>query len=80
MESPLRFLFALAAACTIAACAADNATSPLTSSDAAAALASAPITFDQLNTSFVGSSRPDDGFVPMGTGDRREHHFGPAWG
>ncbi|MFL5639320.1 MAG: hypothetical protein ACJ78M_08100, partial [Gemmatimonadaceae bacterium] len=39
-----------------------------------------PITFDQLNTSFVGSSSPDDGLVPMGMGDRREHHFGPGWG
>src|SRR5205823_10165725 len=60
----------------------DNATSPVASSAAAAALVSAPLTFDQLNSTFVGGSSPENGFVPMGIGfgGGRENHFGPGWG
>src|SRR5205814_812854 len=82
MKVLLRILFAASPVVLVAACATDNATSPIASSVAAAALVSAPITFDQLNTSFVGGSSPDDGFVPMGMGfgGGREDHLGPGWG
>jgi hypothetical protein len=91
MQSPLRIQRPLgilslgAAAVLMFACATDNATSPVASSEAAAALVSAPITFDQVNSSFVGSSSPDNGFTPMGGGreGRREgerNRRGPGWG
>jgi hypothetical protein len=65
----------------MAACATDNATSPVASSQAAAALISAPLSFGVTNSSFVGSSAPTNGFVPMGlsSGEGHDDH-GPGWG
>ena len=82
MQSPLRIFLFAGAGVLVAACATDNATSPVASSAAAAALVSAPLTFDQLNSTFVGGSSPENGFVPMGMGfgGGRENHFGPGWG
>jgi hypothetical protein len=65
----------------------EGTTTPVTSSVAAAALASAPISFDQINTSFIGSSNDNSGFVPgddhdndgFGGGDRHHHGGGPGW-
>ena len=81
MPSPLRILFIAGAGAVMAACATDNATSPLASSQAAAALISAPLSFGVTNSSFVGSSAPTNGFVPMGfrSGDSHGDH-GPGWG
>lgn len=78
-QIPLRFLFVAGAAAFIAACASDNSTSPMASSEAAAALVSAPIGFDQLNSSFVGDSDPADGFTPWHQGDGDQFRFGPGW-
>jgi hypothetical protein len=75
----LRFLFVAGAAALIAACASDNSTSPVASSEASAALMTAPIGFDQLNTSFVGDSDPADGFTPWHQGDGDQFRFGPGW-
>ncbi len=83
IRPPLRILSLAAATGLMFACATDNATSPIASSEAAAALASAPITFDQVNSSFVGSSSPDNAFTPMGrrAGEREgERNRGPGWG
>jgi hypothetical protein len=90
MQSPLRIrrslrILALAAAAVLMfACATDNATSPVASSEAATALVSAPITFDQVNSSFVGSSSPDNAFTPLGRrggeGERERNRRGPGWG
>ena len=81
MPSPLKILFIAGAGAVMAACATDNATSPVASSQAAAALISAPLSFGVTNSSFVGSSAPTNGFVPMGfgSGDRQGDH-GPGWG
>ncbi len=72
-------LVAVAAVVTVA-CATDNSTSPVASSEAAAALASAPIGFDQLNSSFVGDSDPNNDFMPLARGDGNPNRFGPGWG
>jgi hypothetical protein len=76
----------LAAACS------DNVNTPVTSALAASALRTAPISFNQINTSFVGSSETNDGFEPGATngtfddaehedGDHHdgEHDRGPGW-
>lgn len=60
----------------------DSTTTPITSALAASALATAPIGFDQINTSFVGNSDTNAGFVPGGghfEGEDSEHHSGPGW-
>jgi len=85
MKNPLRILFATGGAVLMVACATDNSTSPLASSQAAAALVTAPLSFGVTNSSFVGSSAPTNGFVPMGLsanendGNNNEHE-GPGWG
>jgi hypothetical protein len=78
-QIPLRILFVAGAAAFIAACASDNSTSPVASSEAAAALISAPVSFDQLNSSFVGDSDPANGFTPWHEGDGDQNRFGPGW-
>lgn len=82
MQSPLRILFVAGAGVLMAACATDNATSPLASSQAAAALLTAPLSFGATNSSFVGSSAPSNGFIPTGLGaaGNQENHDGPGWG
>ena len=81
MPSPLKILFIAGAGAVMAACATDNATSPVASSQAAAALISAPLSFGVTNSSFVGSSAPTNGFVPMGLGSGDSHgDHGPGWG
>jgi len=82
MKNPLRILFAIGGAVLMVACATDNSTSPLASSQAAAALVTAPLSFGVTNSSFVGSSAPTNGFVPMGFGasESRDEHEGPGWG
>jgi hypothetical protein len=82
MKNPLRILFATGGAVLMVACATDNSTSPLASSQAAAALATAPLSFGVTNSSFVGSSAPTNGFVPMGFsgGGSQDEHEGPGWG
>jgi hypothetical protein len=75
----------------LAACS-DNVNTPVTSALAASALRTAPIGFNQINTSFVGSSDTNDGFEPgsmNGTfedadhedGDHHDgdHDRGPGW-
>jgi hypothetical protein len=86
MQSPLRqnlrILFVAGAVAFIAACASDNSTSPVASSAAATALVSAPISFDQLNSSFVGDSDPASGFEPNEDGEHNQqgqNQFGPGW-
>ena len=66
----------------MAACATDNATSPVASSLAAAALVSAPLSFGATNSSFVGNSAPTNAFVPTGmaAGESSGDHGGPGWG
>ncbi|HEY4734432.1 MAG TPA: hypothetical protein VIH53_07775 [Gemmatimonadaceae bacterium] len=62
----------------VAACS-DNVNTPVTSALAASALRTAPISFNQINTSFVGSSETNDGFEPgsmNGTFDDAEHEDG----
>lgn len=78
-QIPLRFFLVAGASAFIAACASDNSTSPVASSEAAAALVTAPIGFDQLNSSFVGDSDPADGFTPWHQGDDDQFRFGPGW-
>ncbi len=63
------------------------ATSPVTSSAASAALIAAPISFDQIKTSFVGGTNANDGFVPGSTGetgdddgDHENGEHGLGWG
>jgi hypothetical protein len=81
MPSPLRIVFIAGAGAVMAACATDNATSPVASSQAAAALITAPLSFGVTNSSFVGSSAPTNGFVPMGLGSGESHDdHGPGWG
>jgi hypothetical protein len=69
----------------MAACATDNATSPVATSQASAALISAPLSFGATNSSFVGSSAPTNAFVPMGlsaneSNGNNNDHEGPGWG
>jgi len=78
-QIPLKILFVAGAVALVAACASDNSTSPVASSAAAAALISAPIGFDQLNSSFVGDSDPADGFTPWHQEDGDQNRFGPGW-
>ena len=82
MPSPLRILFIAGAGAVMAACATDNATSPVASSQAAAALISAPLSFGATNSSFVGNSAPTNAFVPTGlsAGESHDDHGGPGWG
>jgi hypothetical protein len=87
MQNKLRIVVIAGAGIIAAACASDMATSPVTSSAAAAALISAPISFDQIKTSFIGGSNESDGFVPGGAtsggdndADRDEGDRGPEWG
>jgi hypothetical protein len=82
MPSPLRILFIAGAGAVMAACATDNATSPVASSLAAAALVSAPLSFGATNSSFVGNSAPTNAFVPTGmaVGESSGDHGGPGWG
>jgi len=82
MKNPLRILFATGGAVLLVACATDNSTSPLASSQAAAALVTAPLSFGVTNSSFVGSSAPTNGFVPIGfnAGESNDEHEGPGWG
>ena len=79
MNSPLRILFAAGVIAGIAACASDSTTSPMGSSAAAAALMTAPLSFDQINTSFVGSSDPSNGFTPIELGGGEANRWGPGW-
>jgi hypothetical protein len=81
MKNPLRILFATGGAVLMVACATDNSTSPLASSQAAAALVTAPLSFGVTNSSFIGNSAPTNGFVPMGfsAGEDRDGR-GPGWG
>jgi hypothetical protein len=79
MRISLKIVFVAGAVALAAACATDNATSPVASSEAAAALISAPLSFDQLNTSFVGGSDDSNGFMPWGPGDGDQNRFGPGW-
>jgi hypothetical protein len=78
-QVPLRILLVAGAAAFVAACASDNSTSPVASSEATAALATAPIGFDQLNSSFVGDSDPTNGFTPWHQEDGDQNRFGPGW-
>lgn len=87
MQNKLRIVLIAGAAVIAAACASDMATSPAASRAAVAALASPPISFDQIRTSFVGRSSESDGFVPGGTtsgdnddADQQEGEHGPGWG
>jgi hypothetical protein len=87
MQIKLRIALIAGAAAIAAACASDMATSPAASRAAVAALASAPISFDQIRTSFVGRSSESDGFVPgvatSGDNDDADHQegeHGPGWG
>jgi hypothetical protein len=80
-------VFLVAGAGVLAAACSDMTTTPVSSSLAASALTTAPISFDQINTSFVGNSGTDDGFVPGGEhndgfgGPGGGHHDGrgPGW-
>ncbi len=87
MHNKLRIALIAGAAAIAAACASDMATSPAASRAAVAALASAPISFDQIRTSFVGRSSESDGFVPgvatsgdNDDADKQEGEHGPSWG
>jgi len=84
MRNPLKIVFIAGAIFFAASCARDMATSPVGSTEAAAALVAAPISFDQISTSFVGSSNEQDGFMPSGGPDLNGGHhdggFGPGWG
>jgi hypothetical protein len=71
------------AAVMLAAACSDNVNTPVTSALAASALRTAPISFNQINTSFVGSSETNDGFEPgsgNGTFDDSEHGDGDRRG
>src|SRR5438105_9046703 len=81
MKKILGFLLVVGAGVVAAACS-DSTTTPVTSALAASALATAPISFDQINTSFVGNSDTNTGFAPGGEhfdGEDSEHHRGPGW-
>lgn len=87
MQNKLRIALIAGAAAIAAACASDMATSPAASRAAVAALASPPISFDQIRTSFVGRSNETDGFVPGvassggdNDGDHQQGGDGPGWG
>lgn len=80
MRISFKNVFVAGAVALAAACATDNSTSPVASSEAAAALTSAPFSFDQLNTSFVGGSDDSNGLMPWGPGDGDQNRFGPGWG
>jgi hypothetical protein len=80
-----RYILIAGAAVAAGACS-DSTTTPATSALARAALVSAPISFDQINTSFVGSSDANAGFVPgFAQGDGQwgrhddDHEGGPGW-
>jgi hypothetical protein len=79
IQHKLKIVFTAGAALLVGACASDNSTSPVGSSEAAAALVSAPIGFDQLNSSFIGDSDVSNGFMPWGPGDGDQNRFGPGW-
>jgi hypothetical protein len=84
-------LVALASAAILAAACSDMTTNPVSSSLASAALVSAPIGFDQINTSFVGGAIGSSGFVPgefesegdgfggEGGGHHEHRGGGPGW-
>jgi hypothetical protein len=88
MQNKLRIALIAGAAVIVAACASDMATSPAAARAALAALVAPPISFDQIQTSFVGRSSETDGFVPgvTSTGgdnddaDHQEGDDGPGWG
>jgi hypothetical protein len=86
VNNHLRIALIAGAGVVAAACASDMSTSPVTSSQASAALVAAPISFDQITTSFVGhSTSNDDGFMPVGgEGWNHDNHndgeHGPGWG
>jgi hypothetical protein len=84
MRNPVKIVGIAGAIFFAASCGRDMATSPAGSTEAAAALVAAPISFDQINTSFVGSSNDQDGFMPSGGRDMEGGHhdggFGPGWG
>jgi hypothetical protein len=87
MQSHLRIVVIAGATVIAAACASDMATSPAASSAARAALVTAPVSFDQVRTSFVGHSSESDGFVPgdVNSGgdndsDHQEGDRGPEFG
>lgn len=80
MQNPLKILVLAGASLIAAACASDMATSPVATSEAAAALVSAPLSFDQVNSSFIGSSLATNGFIPEDIGRGDHGHFGPGWG
>jgi hypothetical protein len=79
MKSTLRILCVAGVGLGLAACAGDNSTSPIGSSAAAAALIAAPLGFDQINTSFIGSSDADHGFTPGGGEGGEQNRWGPGW-
>src|SRR4051812_14583026 len=77
-------LLLLAGAGAVATACSDMTTTPVASSIAAAALVSAPISFDQINTSFVGNDGSNSGFIPgaddhSGPGGGGHHGRGPGW-
>jgi len=81
MKKTFGFLLVVGAGVLSGACS-DSTTTPVSSALAASALATAPISFDQINTSFVGNSETNAGFVPGGAqfeGEDSEHHSGPGW-
>ena len=85
MNTFSRYILVAGAAVVAGACS-DSTTTPATSALARAALVSAPIGFDQIHTSFVGSSDANAGFVPgFAQGDGQwgrnddDHDNGPGW-
>ena len=81
MKKLFGFLLITGAGLVAAACS-DSTTTPVTSALAASALATAPIGFDQINTSFVGNSDTNFGFAPGGVrfdGEDSDHHRNPGW-
>jgi len=86
MKMLSRFLLAVGVGIVAIACS-DNATTPVNTSLAASALVTAPVSFDQINTSFVGNTDPSFGFSPddedgdNGNGDfeGEGRHRGPGW-
>ena len=63
MKMASRILLAVGVGIVAVACS-DNTTTPVNTSLAASALVTAPVSFDQINTSFVGSTDPSFGFSP----------------
>ncbi|MEO8910710.1 MAG: hypothetical protein ABI408_10850 [Gemmatimonadaceae bacterium] len=84
MRNQLKVVIIASAAIVAASCSRDMSTSPIASTESVAALAAAPISFDQLSTSFIGSSDDKDGFMPsgehQGNGPNNGIGFGPGWG